>query len=102
MTNATDHEFEARTWISNAITAQIHRGSEVLAGVYAGIAQAHATLALAEQQRIANLIAVTAVDGNKADFTKPWDTTNDTNAWRAIRDEVVAKLGIEDESEDAK
>jgi hypothetical protein len=50
----------ARLWIDNAVKAQsVHEDDVAVA--YAGIAQAHATLALVEQQRIANLIAAAAL-----------------------------------------
>jgi len=59
------------------------------------LAQVHATLALAEQQRLANLIALAALNFSVADFTKTWDSEKDTNAWRFIRASVVEGLGIE-------
>jgi len=47
----TDHAAEARNWIENAVNAQSSRApkSEELAAAYAGIAQAHATLALVDE-----------------------------------------------------
>ncbi|WP_022886398.1 hypothetical protein [Glaciibacter superstes] len=50
-----DREATAQLWIDNAVSAQTTHKDDVVAGVYAGIAQAHATLALVEQQRIGNL-----------------------------------------------
>lgn len=64
------------------------------AQIVATIAQAEATLALAEQARIANLIALSALNFRDADFTKPWTSTDDTEAWRAIRDDVAKGLGL--------
>lgn len=58
MSKRIDHATEASSWIDNAISAQSSEEPEALAVAYAGIAQAHATLALVEQQRIANLIAL--------------------------------------------
>lgn len=54
----TDHKTDAGIWIDNAISAQASDVSDFLAAPYAAIAQVHATLYLAEQQRIANLIAL--------------------------------------------
>lgn len=56
-----DRVKHALHWIDNAVKAQTVRTdpkNEELATAYAAIAQAHATLALVEQQRIANLIAL--------------------------------------------
>lgn len=55
-----DHVAEANIWIKNAIEAQASRtpNNEQLATAYGAMAQATATLALVEQQRIANLIAL--------------------------------------------
>jgi hypothetical protein len=60
MNEQLGHAELADVWIENAISAQAtdETGNETLASAYAGIAQAHATLALVEQQRIANLIAL--------------------------------------------
>jgi hypothetical protein len=64
-------------------------GSETLLA-----AQVHATLALVEQQRITNLIAIAALNEPRSDFTKPWDGRDDTVAWGAIRDQVAAGLNL--------
>lgn len=60
MTDRIDHAEEAVTWLKNAKSAQASSEpyNEQLATAYAGIAQGHATLALVEQQRIANRIAL--------------------------------------------
>lgn len=62
------------------------------------LAQVHATLALAEQQRIANLIAIANLSfgPGDADMTKPWTSSNDDKSWNAIRAEVVDALGIKE------
>lgn len=58
MSERIDHVAEARVWLDNAIKAQTDRSSETVAGVYASIANTEATLALVEQQKVANLIAL--------------------------------------------
>ncbi|MDR6691495.1 hypothetical protein J2X55_002418 [Microbacterium sp. 1154] len=50
-----DHLKQAADWLDGAERPDI---TDALASQMAGIAQVHATLALVEQQRIANLIAV--------------------------------------------
>lgn len=59
MTERIDHVSAAKGWIANSVNAQASKqpNNEQLATAYAGVAQVHATLALVEQQRIANLIA---------------------------------------------
>lgn len=61
MSEMVDHAAEARLWADNAVKAQAARKepkNEELATAYAAIAQVHATLALVEQQRVANLLAL--------------------------------------------
>lgn len=58
---AVNHVLESRAWLASAQHVSTTTGS---ARVDIGIAQAHATLALVEQQRVANLIALTALAGN--------------------------------------
>ncbi len=60
MTESIDHAAEARRMISFA-------KSEAGATIGATIAQAHATLALVEQQRIANLIALATFTASNPD-----------------------------------
>lgn len=50
---------QARLWTDNAVRAQASNEPETLTVAYAGIAQAYATLAVAEQIQLANLIAIT-------------------------------------------
>ena len=60
-----DHTAAAEKWIENAIEAQSsvkHQNNEQLAMAYATIAQAHANLALAEQQRAFNLMELALFD----------------------------------------
>lgn len=57
-------------------------------------AQTHATLALVEQQRTANLIAL--LDSYRDyDGSVPWTTVHDSPAYEAMRQQVAAALGIE-------
>lgn len=109
MTNdsKTDHAAEARRGLkalrknlANVLPASEKRGGFTnderlrIAQVGATVAQVEAQLALVEQQRIANLIAVTALSFREADFTKPWTSTEDTPEWVAVRDEVAKGLGL--------
>lgn len=55
MADRTDHIAEARNWLDGAESA---RTSLAETTAFAATAQVHATLALVEQQRIANLIAL--------------------------------------------
>lgn len=65
MTDRIDHAAEARRHIDWAHEQQEREGDMGNAPRDAAlIAQVHATLALVEQQRIANLIALTALAGN--------------------------------------
>ena len=62
MSEWIDHEAEAQDWIADApaelANAGLNAGTAERALLCAQLAQAHATLALVEQQRIANLIAL--------------------------------------------
>ncbi|GAB3125789.1 hypothetical protein [Glaciibacter psychrotolerans] len=58
------------------------------------LAQVHATLYLAEQQRIANLITTAGLNYGAVDFTRPWEGMQDTDRWRAIRADVAEGLGL--------
>lgn len=64
MAERIDHVAAAKEWIKNSVSAQASKqpDNEQLATAYAGIAQVHATLALASEQRIANLIAIAVSD----------------------------------------
>lgn len=56
----------------------------------------HATLYAAEQQWIANLIAITAMSWptQGSDVTKQWDGEADTEEWRAVRNKIAESLGL--------
>ncbi len=90
-----DRVKHALHWIDNAVKAQTVRTdpkNEELATAYAAIAQAHATLALVEQQRIANLIALHRheveydIGGDRSYLYKPG--TED------LRDDIKKGLGL--------
>lgn len=58
-------------------------------------AQVHATLALVEQQRIANLIALEAQCTGEADQALYIETGPEWGAVRELRPDIKAALGIE-------
>lgn len=57
MTERVDHAAEARAWLEGSETPQLSIPETT---AFAAIAQVHATLALVEQQRVANRIALAA------------------------------------------
>lgn len=79
MTERIDHVAKAQEWLQSESYER---------------AQVHATLAVAEHQRIANLLAMTAISFRDADFTKQWNAEGDTEEWRKVRDEVAEALGL--------
>ena len=76
MTERVDHAAEAWSILNDKWHSQDHAVTSL------GMAQVHATLAVAEQLRVANLIAMGGLE-----------ITDRAHAWRAIR-EVAAVLGI--------
>lgn len=64
MAEHIDHVAAAKSWIENSVKAQAstQQNNEQLATAYASVGQVHATLALVEQQRIANLVAIAVSD----------------------------------------
>lgn len=60
MTDRTDHVHDASVWLEGAELPDLTPESTT---ALAAVAQAHATLALVEQQRIAYLIALAATGG---------------------------------------
>lgn len=83
MSERIDHIKNARFYIgkaTGAVTLAIN-----LPQVTAAIAQAEATLALVEQQRIANVIA--------------WTTANGTEPVKLVADDIAAALGITTEEQ---
>ena len=84
MSDRIDHAAVARKYITAALGAV----TADPAGIVALLAQAEATLALVEQQRIANLIALgLAREGNG------WRTAGPE--WMRVRPDIAAALGIE-------
>lgn len=85
----TNHAEIARDLLDHAdSTMNKERAEEFTAS-----AHARATLALAEEQRTANLLAAVSLL-NRADITKPWDGPQDTPEWAAIRDQIATRLGL--------
>lgn len=68
MTERIDHVVKAKAWVEAAEQPGLTvPGTNMLSG----IAQAHATLALVEQQRIANLIALAGRDASSFEEALP-------------------------------
>ena len=67
-----------------------------LAQIQVQLLMADATTKMAEQTRIANLIAITAMSWptEGPDVTKQWDGESDTKEWRSIRNEIAESLGL--------
>lgn len=63
MTDRIDHV--AETLRLADLSQHPNTGDPAVGALYIGAAQVHATLALVEQQRIANLIALVALSGNE-------------------------------------
>ena len=98
MSERIDHAAEAREWIDAAAR---HPGATSTAI----LAQAEATLALVEQQRIANLIALsesgrTTVNGARAALSALYvGAVEDGTAHMQLRPDIAAALGIGDDDE---
>lgn len=81
-------------------------GNDVSASDCVHMAQVYATLALVEQQRIANLIALaesgrTTVSGARQALSAMYDgTSEDGTANMSLRPDIATALGIEVESHD--
>ena len=102
MSEWIDHAAKACLCIEWATEWQGREGSTAATeNAHALIAQTHATLALVEQQRIANLIALaesgrTTVNGARAALSGLYDgAVEDGSANMHIRADVAAALGIE-------
>ena len=98
MSERIDHAAEAREWIDAAAR---HPGAISTAI----LAQAEAMLALVEQQRIANLIALsesgrTTVNGARAALSALYvGAVEDGTAHMQLRPDIEAALGIGDDDE---
>lgn len=102
MSERIDHAAEAQRCIEWSRDWQLEEGCTETTGItYAILAQAEATLALVEQQRIANLIALaesgrTTVNGARAALSGLYDgAVEDGSANMHIRADVAVALGIE-------
>lgn len=79
MSARIDHAAQAEEWLADAkraevsFTASLHDRARRIAEAeaFAAIAQVHATLALAEQQRIANLVALGVIGGGPISNSSP-------------------------------
>lgn len=96
----TTHAQKAIDWID--YSSNLNPDVDNKASHTAQLAQVHATLALAEQQRISNLIAL----ANVADLSDVQVTPLERAGWLALgiegtgepRPEIAAALGIEQDS----
>ena len=98
MTDRIDHAAEARQHIDWAHEEQSVEGSwEYSVRDYALIAQAEATLALVEQQRIANLVALTknTFAAHEAREALSTFATAKFGEQIGLRPDIAAALGIE-------
>ena len=101
MSKRTNHAAEAIQHIERAVRVAPGGYTAATENTHALIAQAEATLALVEQQRIANLIALaesgrTTVNGARAALSGLYDgAVEDGSANMHIRADVAASLGIE-------
>lgn len=114
-----DYVESAKKWVENSIEAQVSTTphNEVLATAYATIAQTHATLALVEQQRVANLIRlaqmrseVDEVEGQSYSLASEalwtltemrpvqgqtdYQATNGPEEYVAVREDIRSALGL--------
>ena len=79
MSARIDHAAQAEEWLADAkraevsFTASLHDRARRIAEAeaFAAIAQVYATLALAEQQRIANLVALGVIGGGPINNATP-------------------------------
>ena len=106
MSGRIDHAAEARKRIVWGEEWMEREGdTDVTNTVVALHAQVHATLALAEQQRIANLIALsesgrTTVNGARAALSALYvGAVEDGTAHMQLRPDIAAALGIGDDDE---
>lgn len=92
MADRIDHVEEARGWLSQAERPDV---PAALTSAIADIAQAYATLALVEQQRIANLIALSQATNPDGSRIAPWAVTHPVDDWSvAVNEEIREGLGL--------
>ncbi|MDN5964261.1 MAG: hypothetical protein L0K47_13480 [Acidipropionibacterium jensenii] len=103
MSERIDHAAEAREWIDAAT-----RYPGAIGGAVLGVAEA--TLALVEQQRIANLIALAGINprddegldmlrAEASNMLAQWVPTSPDDEHPEIRPDIAAALGIGDSDE---
>jgi len=96
----TDHYAEAVEWLKST-PEEYREGNNHRATLCTAMAQVHATLALAEQQRIANLILLaesgrTTVNGARAALAALYTgSAEEGSAHMALRPEIARALRIE-------
>lgn len=86
----TDHASSARSAVQRAEAKESHPGAE--RGALIGIAQVHASLALAESQRLANLIAI--VNAKYANGSAAFPALSDAAATEILR-RLGPDLGVD-------
>ena len=104
MTDRIDHAALAAQMARDALSTS-RSGAQGIAGVLAATAQVHASLALVDQQRVANLIALAgprnpilrdqvAEDAAEALATFHEHADLALGGWHEVRPEIAAALGI--------
>jgi len=87
----TDHKAEALAWIRGMDEIIEEEGMTDATLVASPVnAQVHATLYLAEQQRIANLIALATADDMTDPLTNKWES----GLWETARTQIIEGLGL--------
>ena len=96
MTDRIDHAALAAQMARDAVSTS-RSGAQVIAGMLAATAHVHATLALVEQQRIANLIALTKETFAAHEAREALGTfaTAKLGEQIGLRPDIAAALGIE-------
>lgn len=88
MADRIDHAAQARKLIENA---RINSRRDVTVEA----AQVHATLALVEQQRIANVIALSQATNADGSRIAPWALTHPVDDWSvALNDDIREGMGL--------
>lgn len=94
MSAQVDHVAAAKDWIENSVKAQASQqpNNEQLAAAYAAVGQVHATLALVEQQRIANLIALAGLPKIDGFENEVYDATTEALMKGLVDSQTVAAV----------
>ena len=93
MTDRIDHAALAAQMARDALSTS-RSGAQVIAGMLAATAQVHATLALVDQQRVANLIALAGPRNPILRDQVAEDAAEALGGWHEVRPEIAAALGI--------